>query len=363
MRGPRGRRGAFGAPQGPAWGLGRSPMKATITSVHPLAAVAGGRVTIRGPGVGARVGPGSHVQVGDRPARILYADRDRVVCQVPSGLPGGTAPVRLAGAPGETAFLEVGLAVATGVHQVDSPVIGSDGTLYLTYSGTRGDESPVSVFRVRRDAYREPFVTGITNPTSLALHPDGRLFVSSRFDGAVYAVDDDGRPERVAADLGVACGLAFAPDGTLYVGDRSGTVFRVSPAGEVDRFATLPPSVAAFHLVRTPGGTLYVTAPTLGTRDAVYAVSPEGVVSVVCRGFGRPQGMAVDAHGALHVVEALAGASGLYRVRTDGGVEQIVAGPSLVGAAFDATGGAVVVSDDAAYRFARLGTTDRVITS
>lgn len=327
----------------------------TITSVRPLAAVAGGRVTIRGPGVGELPGPGPHVRVGDVPARVVYADPNTVVCVVPAGLPGGATSIRLASAPGETAFLHVGVAVATGVHQVDSPVIGADGVLYLTYSGTRGDESPVSVFRVRRDGYREPFVSGITNPTSLAMHTDGRLYVSSRFDGAVYAVDDTGKTEQVAGDLGVACGLAFDTDGNLYVGDRSGTIFRMSSSGVVEPFATLPPSVAAFHLAMGPDGVLYVTAPTLSTRDAVYAIDPEGRVSTLCRRFGRPQGLAVDRqHGVLHVVEALAGASGLYRVLPHGDIEEAIAAPSLVGVAFDDLGGTVVVSQDTAYRFARL---------
>ena len=52
-------------------------------------------------------------------------------------------------------------------------------------------------------------------------------------------------------------------------------------------------------------------------------------------GFGRPQGLAFDSQGALYVVEALAGWSGLYRLRPDGTAELVVAGPSLVGVAFN----------------------------
>ena len=73
----------------------------------------------------------------------------------------------------------------------------------------------------------------------------------------------DGSAEPFATDLGVACGLAFAPDGTLFVGDRSGTIFRVDRDGRATTFATLPASVAAFHLAIGPDGALYVTGPTL----------------------------------------------------------------------------------------------------
>ena len=322
-----------------------------IASVCPLAAVAGGRVTIRGSGVGGSGETWPEVRIGDVVAQVVFADRGTVACLVPAHLGGASVPVRLATAPGETAFLNIGAPVATGVHQVDSPVFSGDGTLYLTYSGTRGDRSPVSVFRVSRDGFREPFVTGITNPTSMTFDLTGRLHVTSRFDGTVFAVDAEGRAEQVASELGVACGLAFDQDGTLYVGDRSGTVFQVTPSGRVSPFATLPPSVAAFHLATAPAGELYVTAPTLSTCDAVYRIDRVGAVTTLTRRFGRPQGLAFDAQGALYVVEALAGASGLYRVRADGEAEHVVAAPSLVGVAFDPSGGVVVVSHDTAYRF------------
>src|SRR5678815_3781240 len=94
--------------------------------------------------------------------------------------------------------------------------------------------------------------------TSMAIDPQGRLYVSSRFEGTVYRVAADGSVESFATDLGVACGLAFAPDGTLLVGDRSGTIFRVDPSGHAETFASLPSSVAAFHLAMGPDRALYV---------------------------------------------------------------------------------------------------------
>ena len=66
--------------------------------------------------------------------------------------------------------------------------------------------------------------------------------------------------------------------------------------------------------------------------------------------FGRPQGLAVDASGTLFVVEALAGASGLYRVPEGGEPELFLAGPNLVGVAFDRHGALVVCSNETAYR-------------
>jgi sugar lactone lactonase YvrE len=232
-------------------------------------------------------------------------------------------------------------------------VFDAEGNLYVTYSGTRGQQVPVSIFRVRPNGTRETFSSGIVNATSMALDPEGRVYVSSRFEGVVYRLDDDGKAQPFASDLGVACGLAFAQDGRMFVGDRSGTIFSVDRQGHATSFATLPGSVAAFHLAFGPDGALYVTGPTLASYDVVYRIEPTGAVTVRSRGFGRPQGLGFDPSGTLHVVEALAGVSGLYRLPAEGDPELVLAGPGLVGVAFDAHGGLVVCSNDTAYRLPR----------
>jgi sugar lactone lactonase YvrE len=272
---------------------------------------------------------------------------------VPAGLEGGEIPVRIAGITGQTPLVGIASPFATGLHQVDSPVFDREGNLYVTYSGTRGQQVPVSIFRVRPNGTRETFSSGIVNPTSMAIDRDGRLYVSSRFEGSVYRVAADGAPEVFATDLGVACGLAFARDGSLFVGDRSGTIFRVDAAGHATTFATLPPSVAAFHLAIAPDGAVFVTAPTLSSYDALYRVSPSGEVTAAHSQFGRPQGLAFDAAGTLYVVDALAGSSGVYRVPADGAPELVLAGPGLVGVAFSPGGAIVVTSNDTAYRLVR----------
>ena len=63
-------------------------------------------------------------------------------------------------------------------------------------------------------------------------------------------------------------------------------------------FATLEPSIAAYHLALGPDGYLYVTGPTTSSFDTVHRISHVGEVEVLYRGLGRPQGMAFDAPGA-----------------------------------------------------------------
>jgi sugar lactone lactonase YvrE len=327
-------------------------VNADITAVHPGAAIEGGRITIQGSGFPVDGGHLPDVWIGDSRARVGYASRTELAVIVPARSESGPTTVRIDGISGG-GLVDIATSCATGLHQVDNPVFDNEGNLYVTYSGTRGQEVPVSIFRVRPNGTRETFSSGIVNPTSMAIDPDGQLFVSSRFEGTVYRVAADGSVAPFVSELGVTCGLAFAPDGTLYAGDRSGTIFKVDRAGKAEAFATLPPSVAAFHLALAPDGSLHVSAPTLSTYDGIYRIAPDGVVSLRLERFGRPQGLAFDRDGALFVIEALAGASGLYRLSgdgADGAPELVLAGLGLIGVAFDPQGGYVVCSNDTAYR-------------
>jgi hypothetical protein len=321
----------------------------SIHTLQPRFAVPGGRVTVTGTGLSGERLPAVHV--GGATARVVGVRDSAVRFQVPADLDGGMVDVRI-GTEGPALPLHVGRRLAEGLHQIDNPAFDARGRLYCTYSGSRGEEVPVSIFRVEPGGARESFSSAVVNPTSMTVGPGGALYVSSRFEGTVYRVADDGSATAVVVDAGVACGLAFSPDGILFIGDRSGTILRTGDDGRVTAVASLPPSVAAFHLAFGPDGWLYVTAPTLGSADRVYRISPDGAnVDTLPAVFGRPQGLAFDRRGALYVVDALAGASGLYRVPLTAPPELVVSADSLVGVAFDPSGGFVVASNDTAYRF------------
>jgi hypothetical protein len=317
--------------------------------VAPSASLVGARVTVHGRGLSPAGAGLPVVRIGGAPAQVVLASASRIGAVVPSSVARGRHAVTVDGADG-SASLDVGTPLVGGVHQVDNPAFGPDGALYATFSGTRGQRVPVSVFRVTGDGEKAPFLTDVTNATSMACNRAGTLHVTSRYDGTVRKVEADGASQVVAHDLGLACGIAFGSDGTMFIGDRSGTVFRIGSSSHVVPFVSLPPSLAAFHLAMGPDDALYVTGPTMSTYDHVYRVDRQGAVSVVSSEFGRPQGLAVDDAGALYVVDALAGGAGLYRVRPGAPRELVVAASALVGVAFDPRGGLVVASNDTIYR-------------
>ena len=158
--------------------------------------------------------------------------------------------------------------VANNLHPVANPAIDSEGNVFTTFSGSRGQKTPVSVYKIDPAGEVTPFLSDLTNATGLAFDPEGVLHVSSRFDGIVYQVSESAIMTVYVEGMGVATGLAFDAEGNLFVGDRSGTIFKISRNRQIYVFATLEPSVAAYHLAFGPDGRLYVAGPTTSSRSS-----------------------------------------------------------------------------------------------
>jgi sugar lactone lactonase YvrE len=245
---------------------------------------------------------------------------------------------------------QIGLQIADGLHPVGNPAVDPQGNVYATYSGARGQKTPVAVFRVARDGSMSAFVADLMNATGLAFDHEGILHVSSRYDGTVYRAAADGNLSVYVEGMGIATGIAFDTQGNLFVGDRSGTVFKISPDRQIYVFATLEPSMAAYHLAIGLDDYLYVAAPTTSSFEAIHRISPSGETEVFFRGLGRPQGMAFDSEGRLYVAASLAGRKGIIRINSDRSAELFLSGPQIVGLAFAPGDSIVVATTSTLYR-------------
>ncbi len=320
-----------------------------IHRIVPGAGIEGGRVFIEGEGLAGAGGEPPIVQVAGVPTRPLFASGTRIIAPIPAEAVSGLVTLGEGDGLITGPHLSVGKRLAGDLNPVANPAVDAGGTIYTTLSGRRGQQVPVSLFTVTDEGGSTPLPADIQNPTGLAFDRQGHLVVSSRAEGTVYRVLSGGGLEVVAQDLGVATGIAFDPEGNLYVGDRSGPIHRVDAAGGITRLAELSPSVAAFHLAWGPDACLYVTAPSLSNDDPIYRIEPAGRVGIIARGLARPQGLAFDAAGRLHVVAIRGTARGVLRL--DGETfTWVVAAENLVGLAFDPTGGLVLATTDAIFR-------------
>lgn len=322
--------------------------KPRIAEIVPPAAIAGGEVEIRGWGFGKEQRP--RVTVGDVEAHVVVGSDSLLIARVPEGAAVGELVVERAGQASPAASCDIGVPMAVNMHPVANPAVDSDDCVYTTLSGSRGQKTPVSVYRIDASFHLKPFLADVMNATGLAFDRQGLLYVSSRYEGVVYQVTSLGSMSVYAEGMGIATGLAFDHEDNLYVGDRSGTVFKISRGRQIYVFATLEPSISAYHLAFGPEGYLYVTGPTTSSFDSIYRISPAGEVEPYYRGLGRPQGMAFDADDRLYVAASLGGRKGVIRMDAERRPELFLSGPQVVGLAFTPTRALAVATNTGVYR-------------
>ncbi len=319
-----------------------------IESVEPSAAIVGGELHIRGSHLAAGGRP--TVRLGNQSAHLVVAGDSYIIARVPEAAMVGEVVVSSGELESELGETHIGIQIADSLHPVANPAVDREGNVYSTFSGSRGQKSPVSIYKIDTNYNSKPFVTDLMNPTGLAFDQEGLLYVSSRYDGIVYQINSSGNMSVYVEGMGVATGLAFDHEENLYVGDRSGTIFKISRSRQIYVFATLEPSIAAYHLAFGPEGELFVSGPTTSSFDAVYRITRAGEVDTFFRGLGRPQGLAFDADGRLYVAASLSGRRGIIRIDRSQQPEQFLSGPGLVGLAFSPARSVILASHNALFR-------------
>ncbi|HEY4054821.1 MAG TPA: IPT/TIG domain-containing protein [Terriglobales bacterium] len=321
-----------------------------IEAVAPAAALPGGEVKIIGTGLRPPELRRPSVLFGDMEAPVIISSDDFVVARVPQGAASGPVVISTNGHASNAHQVKVAGLIAENLHPVTNPAIDAEGNIYVTFSGSRGQKVPVAIFKIDTNYNIKPFVVELMNATTIAFDRAGQMYVSSRYDGTVYRVAPNGTMSSYAEGMGVATGIAFDREENLYVGDRSGTIFKIARDRQIFVFATLEPSVSAYHLAFGPHGDLFVTGPTQSSFDAVHKVDPHGAVSVFYRGLGRPQGLAFDRDGNLYAAGSLGGKRGIVKITPQGNASLAVAGPGLVGLAFAAGRSAVFTTNTALHQ-------------
>jgi sugar lactone lactonase YvrE len=305
-----------------------------IEAVHPSAALPGGEVRITGTGLRPPELRRPRVRFGELEGAVLISSDEFLVARVPASASSGPVVVSTNGHSSNPHQIKVAVPIAENLHPVTNPALDAEGNIYATFSGSRGQKVPVSIYKIDTNYNAKPFLADLMNATAIAFDRAGQMYVSSRHDGAVYRVAPNGTMSSYAEGMGIATGIAFDRAENLYVGDRSGTIFKIARDRQIFVFATLEPSVSAYHLAFGPHGDLFVTGPTTSSFDCVYKINPQGEVSISYRGLGRPQGLAFDVEGNMYVAASLSGKRGIVKITSQGKASLEVSGQGLVGLAF-----------------------------
>lgn len=225
------------------------------------------------------------------------------------------APGRAHG-PSVTAF--AGTSAATQLNHPQSVAVASDGSVYVadtddfaikrvdlkhgtiaTFAGGHTD-----LFTDGSDA----LAASIGNPTSVAVAPDGRTVFFAN-GSMVGKIDPDSTVHLVTqGTILEPMGIAFAPDGRLYISDLAGnSVWLRAPDGRLRLFAgTGQPGFSGDH-ASALGATLI--------RPRAVAVDASGNLLIADTGNNRIR--RVD-H-VSNVITTVAGSSDIYGFAGDGG--------------------------------------------
>ena len=338
-----------------------SPTAPHIDTVHPRAAMPGGEIAVHGRNLGAPTAGMDalpQANIGDTPARTIFSRASQAILRVPEGSISGDVVLHRNGDASNPVPVRVAVPMAENLHPVANPAVDPDGNVYATLSGSRGQQMPISIFKIERDFQLRPFVRDLLNPTGLAFDADGYLYASSRAEGTVYRISPGGAVSTYAEGMGIATGIAFDRDGNLFVGDRSGSIFKIGKpnamgaSGEIFVYATLEPSFVAYHLAFNDDGNLFVSGPTTSSNQAIYSIDRDGSTTVFYQGLGRAQGLAFDIHGNLLVAASLRGQRGIVRITPEREATLAISGPNLIGLAFLEDGQAVLATRDALFHIA-----------
>ncbi len=183
-------------------------------------------------------------------------------------------------------------------------------------------------------------VTGLKNPESVLVGPDGRIYVSeigefgTDGDGQISVIRHDGKRQVFAIGMDDPKGLTVSGN-SLYVADKT-RVLKIGKDGKWTVFAAASafPVMPQFlnDLVSDAAGNIYVsdTGDLKGMGGAVYRISKNGRVKLITNGDKDarvlgPNGLIMDGPGHLLEVDFVSGT--LYRIGIrNGDLEKVAEG-------------------------------------
>jgi sugar lactone lactonase YvrE len=150
----------------------------------------------------------------------------------------------------------------------------------------------------------------------LAGDPQGTIVFHDTKNEKTLRISDDGRISDYT-DLGNGyAGLAFGPDGRIYLSEAGKILARTGTS----RPSTITQGIRGEHMIVTHESRVYVTEPGVGGQSGkVWLVKPDGTKSLVDSGLHDPAGIAISPDGLwLAVAEGKTHWGYSYRIQPDG---------------------------------------------
>lgn len=244
-----------------------------------------------------------------------------------------------------------------------SPVIGSDGTIYLP-TGMLNEDTSGYLYAIApggTERWRYQFA-GLPSSTAPAIASDGTIYVHMNGDEGniaavekLYALNPDGslrwvfRPNGDLASFAssVQSSPVIGPDGTIYVGSMNTSLCAVNPDGTLKWAVSPSASSISSSPALGPDGTIYF----LDSGFELWAYDPHGTMkwsAALSDASGGDGSASVGADGTIYV--ATAGNATVHAVNPAGSVKwSKTLGFNPVATPAIAADGTIYVNDDGLY--------------
>lgn len=177
----------------------------------------------------------------------------------------------------------------------------------------------------------DTIVSGLTALEGPAFDHEGNLFFVEWLKSSVLKVTPDGEVSEFYNTGGIPAGLAFHPDGSLWVADEGADIhglFRITPDGDgqivVNEFQGTPLN-GANDLVFDAEGVVYFSDPWQTSLEnpvgGFYRYFPDGRLEQIDSGLAFPNGVALTKDGsAVILAETMRNRLLRYEIAADGSV-------------------------------------------
>lgn len=167
-----------------------------------------------------------------------------------------------------------------------------------------------------------PVVDAHAMAASIVGDGEGKVYVQNPLQGDIFRIAADNEPLALFAKVSPGDnGLAFGPDGRLYVAEtNTSRILACSPDGKITVIAE---NIPGYRLTVTHDGNIYISEPGDGSYSGkIWLVRPNGQKSIVAEGINGPAGICLTPDGLwLCVAESKGHHAYSYRVQADGGLQ------------------------------------------
>jgi SMP-30/gluconolaconase/LRE-like protein len=212
-------------------------------------------------------------------------------------------------------------------------------------------------------AQQPRIITGLKQPESVAIGPDGKVYVSEtgeyeKANDGYISVLEGGRLSRFASGLDDPHGIKWYKD-HLFVSDNMGMVWRIDAQGNAERFVDatdFPRKITNFNDIEVDGaGNLYLSdsGDWDGGGGAIYRITPDRKITPVITQDDdvrvvSPNGLLLDGDHLL-VVDYTTGI--LFRIDLKGkSMDKVIGGLGASDGLVKDASGRLLVTDFAGHR-------------